>query len=323
MCPPPPAGDAPFSWPPSANDLARVEVLDVTQSLAGRAGMAPSPSRPAGPRARRHAARRHARARASTAPSARTRDGWLLLASGVLIGATLPGLGQIRPTAHEPHAAPTAAASTEGADLRAMQSLLRGDGGAARDDRRADARVAVAAANEPGERADPPPPASLPPTPRPTPERVPMPENATGVQTTSLSAETLRAASPPSRQPGTRRTTRPAAFRTDDRELPIRRVLQAYERAWSRMDAGATRAVWPSADPSMLQAAFGSVSEQRLQLAACDLGMSGDRALAVCLGTLRYRPRNSAKAPGVGRGRWEFDLQRSPDGWRITAVDRP
>jgi len=89
------------------------------------------------------------------------------------------------------------------------------------------------------------------------------------------------------------------------------------------MDSGATRALWPSADPSLLQAAFTPMSEQRLQLAACDVGMSGDRALAICLGTLRYRPRNGARAAGVERGRWEFDLQRSPDGWRITAVDRP
>lgn len=316
MCPPPPAGDAPFSWPPSATDLDRVEVLDVTQSLVGPAGVPPSPSRPV-PRARLHRPRAHPWARASTVPSARTREGWLLLASGVLIGATLPGLGQMRPTAlaHEPHATPTtASASSEGALLRAMQVLLR------------------------GERADPPAPA---PPPRPsTPAPAPVPASASGVRPASLSGEALpavhrevrpeirtrptrQAAWSPPRQPVTRRATRPVAVRADDGELPIRRVLHAYERAWSRMDAGATRALWPSADPSLLQAAFTPVSEQRLQLAACDVGMSGDRAVAICLGTLRYRPRNSARAAGVERGRWEFDLQRSPDGWRITAVDRP
>jgi hypothetical protein len=119
-----------------------------------------------------------------------------------------------------------------------------------------------------------------------------------------------------------RRAPRPAVA-IDNREIPVRRLLQAYERAWSRMDANATRALWPSVDSRTLRAAFTPISEQRLQLAACDVGMSGDRALAVCLGTLRYRPRNGAGTTRVERRRWEFDLQRSPEGWRIKTVDPP
>jgi hypothetical protein len=100
-------------------------------------------------------------------------------------------------------------------------------------------------------------------------------------------------------------------------------VLQDYERAWTRMDTQAARALWPSVDNDTLQAEFRPVSEQRLQLAACDIGMSGDRALAVCLGTLRYRPRVGDTVSRVERGRWEFELQKSPVGWHISSVEHP
>ncbi len=283
----PSASDAPFSWPPPSSDVDRIQVVDVSAAQLFR-----DPSTSTTPPIRR--GRRRRRARSSTAMDTTTRDAWLLLACGVLVGALLPGFDRGRPFALALQAStpPTPALDTQPApDLPATRPSLGGD---------VAATPAVASALG---RALPT--ADLP--------------------TTSERPPTRARKSRRSSSPGFSRATGRAAKTEslpDARETPVRRVLAAYEQAWTRMDAGATRAIWPSAGASTLQAAFSPVIEQRLQLAGCDVGMSGDRALAICMGTLTYRSRNGGRAARVERGRWEFDLHRTADGWRIGDVDR-
>jgi hypothetical protein len=309
--------DAPFNWPPAPADLDRIDILDVANS-AGRTP-APQSTAPVLERQPRRRGGKRSRRRTQSLSRMAARNGWLLLASGVLIGATLPGvvrvqtsgLGSTAVAAESGPVSSATAAASEGAALRAMQSLLRGGSGAAAS------------------------PATSVPEPDPLVPRA----AAAGIvapqvqsQPIAISASTALT-TPPATMPtgaapgrsGTSNTARPMSGRTgfNAQEAPVRRVLQAYARAWTRMDAGAARALWPSADAEILQAAFRPVSEQRLRLSACQVGMSGNRALAVCLGTLRYRPRDGGSPARVQRGRWEFELARSPQGWQIDTIDRP
>lgn len=98
-------------------------------------------------------------------------------------------------------------------------------------------------------------------------------------------------------------------------------VLQRYQAAYSSMDVGATRAVWPSVDGRALERAFGTLQEQDLALGACDISIDQDRATAVCPGTVRYRPKVGNTAPQRRNGRWEVQLDRGARGWAITGVN--
>lgn len=323
-----------FSWPPDPADLERIDVLDVTSPA--RVPALASASRVI--RRLHRGASRRARPHTRTRARVTARDGWLLLASGVLIGATLAGIMRTHTLAVASHqgapaagASPTAGPSSEGVALRAMQAMLRGDLARAAQPASSALR-AVQSGVRVGPAAEPAPTLRA----QALSVRARGEVEATSSAPTALEAHALTTAAPvaPSRapvpgSPSRRAVSRPSATavaaraNTNAREQPVRRVLEAYERAWTRMDSYAARALWPSADAGALQAAFTPVSEQRLKLAACDIGVSGDRALATCLGTLRYRPRGGDGAPRVTRGRWEFALERSPRGWQISTVDQP
>lgn len=101
----------------------------------------------------------------------------------------------------------------------------------------------------------------------------------------------------------------------------IGEVLQRYQAAYSSMDVGATRAVWPSVDGRALERAFGTLQEQDLALGACDISIDQDRATAVCPGTVRYRPKVGNTAPQRRNGQWEVQLDRGTRGWAITGVN--
>lgn len=263
----PPAGDPPFNWPPPPAELDGIDVVDVTTTSPT------TESRIGWPRRRRTPARAtavHTRRRRAARRRARTHDGWLLLAAGIVIGASLPGLGQVR----------------SGAVPRPTASMVLPIGT----------------------------PASLVAE---TASVAPVP--TVGLVPTEAAARTTGLA-PRAPRPAARRATSTVPH-VDDAERPVRRVLEAYERAWSRMDASATRTVWPTVDDNVLQSAFAPVSEQRLRLAACDVGVSGNRALAVCLGTRQYRPLGGTAR--VERGRWEIAMVRDAERWRIQDVAHP
>lgn len=277
------ASDTPFSWPPPSSDIDRIQVVEVAQAQVLR-----ELSTATAPATRR--GRRRRRVRSSTTIDRTTRDGWVMLACGLLVGALLPGFEQARPLALALQASSSSTTKAVAAsDPEVQPTAVQGDVPATPT-----VPTAVRAALPPAAEIAVAPPAAGTPRPRRAAAR-------------RFSRESVRAT---------------ATAVSNDRDTPVRHVLAAYEQAWTRMDADTTRALWPSAEASTLHAAFAPVSEQRLQLAGCDVGMSGDRALAICMGTLTYRPRAGNRAARVERGRWEFDLHRTADGWRIGDVDR-
>lgn len=144
-------------------------------------------------------------------------------------------------------------------------------------------------------------------TPRNAPRNVPS-NVATRVTPAAVAASTRRAAPP----------------RAEDvaGEAPeVLRKVQEYAAAWSRLDARATKAVFPSADRDALVQRFTAISEQRLTLGGCTATVTGAQALVTCRGTLRYRPRVGAHATRVEQARWRFALSNDSGSWMITSVD--
>lgn len=115
------------------------------------------------------------------------------------------------------------------------------------------------------------------------------------------------------------RTPRPSAATT----TAVLQEVRRYEVAYTRMDAAATHAVWPSADRESLVRQFTGLREQYLRLERCVVEGQGDAALVTCRGTLRYRPRLGDHSTRVHRGAWRFALERRADGWVIASVDAP
>jgi hypothetical protein len=258
------------------------------------------------------------------------RDPWLPLAAGMILGMVLPGFPQVRttvlPTPQADGSTQTVALADDHAALLAMRALLRGEtAGATRTVTTAGEHVVapspVATSSTSAQLVSATP--ATPSTGLSTAGATPLPASP-GIAEPIPGAVTA----PPSPARRSRRAAKspmvPAVIQPlDARDLEVRSVLQAYERAWTRMDVAATRSLWPSADAGYVQAAFEPLKEQRLELAACDVGLSGDRALAVCLGTRRFRPRAAGSNAQVERGRWEFELERSGSGWQISTVEHP
>lgn len=100
-------------------------------------------------------------------------------------------------------------------------------------------------------------------------------------------------------------------------------TVRRYEAAYTRMDAQATQAVWPTADRQQLVATFTALREQRLTLSRCVPTVTDTHATVTCRGTLRYRPRIGDHSTRLESGRWRFDLERAGAGWVVTAVQAP
>jgi hypothetical protein len=100
-------------------------------------------------------------------------------------------------------------------------------------------------------------------------------------------------------------------------------TVQQYASAWSRLDARATQALWPSVDRASLVGTFTAIREQRLTLAGCKATVADDLAAVTCRGTLRYRPRVGEHSTRTEQGRWTFDLARRDQSWVIASVGRP
>jgi hypothetical protein len=102
-------------------------------------------------------------------------------------------------------------------------------------------------------------------------------------------------------------------------ETIIRGVLDAYETSYDQLDAAATSAVWLGADTRGLARAFGTLSSQDLTFDACDITVTGSRAVASCRGSVTFTRRVGGAQPQSRRLSWIFDLEHR-DRWMITRV---
>ncbi len=131
-------------------------------------------------------------------------------------------------------------------------------------------------------------------------------------------AASLDVADAPPAAPVTPTRTAPVPDRTD--EVRVQAALQRFESAYSRLDARAAQAVWPSVDARALARAFESLESQSLQFHRCELDVRETVASADCLGTATYVRRIGSKAPRTEPRGWTFNLQKTGDAWHILSA---
>jgi hypothetical protein len=129
----------------------------------------------------------------------------------------------------------------------------------------------------------------------------------------------LRLEAPPARTetpaPTARETAAPAEPAVRD-ETVVRSVLERYESAYSNLDATAASAVWPAVDRSALARAFDGLASQHVSLGNCDISVNGPSARATCAGSATWRPKVGGGSHTESR-RWNFELRKAGDSWRI------
>ena len=94
-----------------------------------------------------------------------------------------------------------------------------------------------------------------------------------------------------------------------------------YRNAFSGLDSGAARAVWPSVDVRALDRAFDRLEEQALEFENCDIDVNGPRAIASCEGSARYVPKVGNRNAQVAARQWRFNLRKVNEAWLIEEVD--
>ena len=179
-----------------------------------------------------------------------------------------------------------------------------------------------AAAVAPLELVEPPLPparAEAPPAPRDPPPALPR-ETSAIPPAASPAAPTPSAGLPAAAAPTALATpavvTPPPATEAN----AIEGVLGRYRHAFSTLDAGAARAVWPSVDARVLGRAFDQLEQQELEFQKCDIVVTGARATAACGGRARYVPKVGSKSPRDERRQWTFSLRKADDRWLIEGV---
>jgi hypothetical protein len=139
-------------------------------------------------------------------------------------------------------------------------------------------------------------------------------------------AEPFRAAPRPIETPHrVRVTSRPTGESRPENVGPldedhIRMTLAQLRAAYSQLDAGAAREVWPTVDVDALARAFGGLKSQELRFDHCDVTVDGARARAACTGEAVYVPRVDDSPSSSGARAWTFELTRMRERWMIASA---
>ena len=112
----------------------------------------------------------------------------------------------------------------------------------------------------------------------------------------------------------------PAAETVDERGAVLA-TLRRYEAAYSALDAGAVRSVWPTVNQSALSRAFESLAEQKIRLGNCTVTVRSPTARATCTGTATWVPRIGGGRAREDRRTWNFSLARRDQSWSIVSAE--
>ena len=176
-----------------------------------------------------------------------------------------------------------------------------------------------------------PKPASMPAAPRPVP--------TTGVTSLDSAAVASRISTPvieappintlpapaapsPAAEPPVAASATPApSVRVVTQRAAVEAVLGQYANAFSALDAGRAKAVWPTVNQKSLERAFDSLEEQEFDLGTCDITVLAPRALALCDGSARYVPKVGNRKARTESRRWSFSLRQTGEDWAIESVN--
>ena len=100
----------------------------------------------------------------------------------------------------------------------------------------------------------------------------------------------------------------------------VAQVLDRYEQAYDRLDAGGAAAVWPSVNLRALERAFAGLQVQDLDFSTCTFAVSANDAAARCAGVLRYARRIGDTTPKTEQHVWTIEFARAGEIWRIVRV---
>lgn len=98
-------------------------------------------------------------------------------------------------------------------------------------------------------------------------------------------------------------------------------VLDRYRLAFSSLNAGSVRAVWPAADVRALARDFAGIRRQTFAFDNCRIDAQGVQAEAVCTGRVSLVTRAGAQEPNIQSRRWTFTLVNDTGAWRIRSVN--
>ena len=107
-----------------------------------------------------------------------------------------------------------------------------------------------------------------------------------------------------------------------DEAARVRSVVEKYQAAYDRLDAGLVHDVWPGVNEAALARAFDGLQSQTLTFRACDIQLRGAAAATVlCTGSTRYVPKIGSREPHVESLAWTFTLRkRANDEWQIESA---
>jgi hypothetical protein len=103
-------------------------------------------------------------------------------------------------------------------------------------------------------------------------------------------------------------------------ENRVAAVLDAYVRAYTRLDARAARDVWPSVDERALARAFAGLASQGIAFDDCSIDVNGSAANAACRGTATYVAKVGRDDLRIEARTWRFELQRDGEEWKIASA---
>jgi hypothetical protein len=113
----------------------------------------------------------------------------------------------------------------------------------------------------------------------------------------------------------------PAASRIAAQRADVESVLGSYARAFSSLDAGRAKAIWPSVNQRNLERAFETLEQQEFDLGACEISVLPPQATALCDGTARYTPKVGNRRMRTESRRWTFRLRQNGQNWAIESVE--
>jgi hypothetical protein len=126
---------------------------------------------------------------------------------------------------------------------------------------------------------------------------------------------------PPNTPPDAASAGRPAVPNPATETAAVRVVLDRYRDAFSSLDVGSAKSVWPAVDERMLERAFNQMTTQQFTFDSCNIDVTGARATASCRGRAQFVPKVGSRTPRFEARQWTFTLRRAERDWSIESVD--